>query len=65
MRLAGVTGLLLGLHGWGTVVRGTVAAVILGGLAAVLLLAAGRRRTSELAFGPAVVVGALIAVTLT
>lgn len=65
VRLAAVAGLLLGLHGWGTVVRGTLAAMILGGLAAVLLLAAGRRRTSELAFGPAIAVGALIAVTLT
>jgi len=65
VRLAGVAGLLLGLHGWDTVIRGTLAAFILGGLAAVLLLAAGRRRTSELAFGPAIAVGALIAVTLT
>jgi len=65
VRLAGVAGLLLGLHGWGTVVLGTVAAFILGGLAAVLLLAAGRGRTSELAFGPAIAIGALIAVTLT
>lgn len=65
VRLAAVAGLLLGLHGWGTVVRGTVATMILGGLAAIVLLAAGRRRTSELAFGPAIVVGALIAVTLT
>lgn len=33
VRLAGVAGLLLGLHGWGTVIRGTIAAVALGGLA--------------------------------
>ncbi len=65
VRLAGVAGLLLGLHGWGTVVRGTAAAFILGGLAAAVLLAAGRRRTSELAFGPAITLGALLAVTLT
>jgi len=65
VRLAGVAGLLLGLHGWDTVIRGTVAAFILGGLAAVLLLAAGRHRTSELAFGPVIAVGALIAVTVT
>jgi len=65
VRLAGVAGLLLGLHGWSAVVLGTVAAFILGGLAAVVLLAAGRGRTSELAFGPAIAIGALIAVTLT
>jgi len=29
VRLAGVAGLLLGLHGWGTVIRGTIAAVAL------------------------------------
>lgn len=64
VRLAGVAGLLLGLYGWGTVVRGTIAAIALGGLAAVLLLAAGRRRTSDLAFGPAIALGAIIAVSL-
>jgi len=64
VRLGGVAGLLLGVYGWSTVLRGTVAAIMLGGLAAIFLLAAGRRRTSDLAFGPAIVVGTLIAVTL-
>lgn len=64
VRLAGVAGLLLGVYGWSTVLRGTVAAIMLGGLAAIFLLAAGRRQTSDLAFGPAIVVGTLIAVTL-
>lgn len=62
MRLAGDAGLLLGLHGWGTVVRETLGAIVIGGLAAVVLLAAGRRRTSDLPFGPAIALGAIIAV---
>ncbi len=64
VRLAGVAGLLLGLHGWSTVLFGTFAAVVLGGLAAIALLATGRRYTSELAFGPAIVLGALLAVAV-
>ncbi len=64
VRLTGIAGLLLGLHGWSSVLRGTFTAVMIGGLAAVVLLAAGRRHTSDLAFGPAIVLGTLVALAI-
>ena len=64
VRLAGTAGLLLGVHGWSSVLRGTFAAFMIGGLAAVMLLAAGRRHTSDLAFGPAILLGTLVAVVM-
>lgn len=64
VRLAGIAGLLLGLHGWPSVLRGTFLAFMIGGLAAVMLVAAGRRHTSDLAFGPAIVLGTLVAVAI-
>lgn len=63
VRLAGIAGLLLGVHGWTSVLRGTFAAFMIGGLAARVLLA-GRRHTSDLAFGPAIVRGTLVAVVM-
>ena len=64
VRLAGVVGLLLGVHGWGAVWRGTFAAVVVGGVTGVVLLAAGRPRNADMAFGPAIVIGALLAVVV-
>ncbi len=64
VRLAGVVGLLLGVYGWGAVWRGTFAAVVVGGVTGVVLLAGGRPRNADMAFGPAIVIGALLAVVV-
>ncbi len=61
VKLAAVTGAALGWLGWPAVVTGTVAAFILAGFAAVILLIRGAGRTSHLAFGPAIIAGAAVA----
>jgi leader peptidase (prepilin peptidase)/N-methyltransferase len=63
VKLAGLLGLYLGWLGWSAVWVGTFAGFLLGGLVGVALLAtrkAGRR--SAIAFGPAMLGGALVAV---
>lgn len=64
VRLAGVAGLLLGTYGWDQVWRGTFAAVVVGGVSSIGLIAAGRPRTADMAYGPAIVIGAVLAVVL-
>ena len=62
VKLAGVLGLWLGWFGWSAVLAGPVAAFLLGGvLACVLLLARRAGRNSEFAFGPWMIVGAALA----
>jgi leader peptidase (prepilin peptidase) / N-methyltransferase len=62
VKLALVLGLLLGWVGWGPVVVSVAAAFVLGGLASVVLLALRRvSRQSSIAFGPAMIAGALVA----
>lgn len=59
VKLAGLLGLFLGWFGWTAVLAGVVATFLLGGLVAVLLLVFGRAsRSTALAFGPWLVVGA-------
>lgn len=65
VKLAGLTGLVLGLHGWSTVVAGTVAAFALAGVVGVALLARRRSRRDHLAFGPAMLAGAVVALAWT
>ena len=63
VKLAGVLGLLLGWLGWGPAVVSVLAAFVIGGLIAVLLLLAGRAsRSSHVAFGPSMILGAWVAV---
>lgn len=62
VKLAGVTGLMLGALGWGAVASGVVSAFVVGAIAAVWLLVRGASRTSHLAFGPAIIVGAAVAI---
>ena len=62
VKLAAVTGLLLGWLGWPAVVLGTVSAFLLAAVVAVVLLVRGAPRTSHLAFGPAIIAGAAVAV---
>ncbi len=63
VKLAGVVGLMLGWLGWGVVVVGAFLGFLLGGLAGVVLVLAGRaRRRSAIPFGPFMLLGALAAV---
>ena len=63
VKLAGVLGLFLGWLGGGRVIEATFLAFVLGGLAGLVLLLARRvTRTSHIAFGPAMLVGAWLAV---
>jgi len=62
VKLAGVLGLLLGWLGWGPAVVSVLAAFLIGGLIAVILLVLGRaNRSSHVAFGPSMILGAWVA----
>ena len=66
VKLAGVLGLILGFAGWPAVVIGLVAPHVINGTVAVGLLLTRRvGRRHPLPFGPALLAGALIAVTAT
>lgn len=61
VKLSGLLGLFLGWFGWHQVMLGTLAAFVLNGLIAIVVLAA--RRTglkSELPFGPSMIAGAAL-----
>ena len=59
VKLAGVLGMYLGAAGWAQLAVGTIAAFVLGGTVAVILLIAQRaRRTDGLPFGPWMLAGA-------
>ncbi len=62
VKLAGVIGLGLGALGWGEVVVGLFAGFLLGGIAAIALLATGARsRRDAIPFGPYLALGAIAA----
>jgi leader peptidase (prepilin peptidase)/N-methyltransferase len=62
VKLAGVLGLLLGWLGWGPVMVSVLGAFVSGGVLALVLLVAGRAgRSSHIAFGPSMIVGAWVA----
>lgn len=66
VQLAPTIGLLLGWFSVGHVVVATMAAFVLGGVGAVVLLATGRAgRRSAMAFGPFMCAGALVAIAWT
>ena len=63
VKLAGLVGLYLGWLGWSAVVVGVAAAFVVQAAVASVLLAAGRvGLRGELAFGPAMLVGAAVAI---
>ena len=63
VKLAPLLGLVLGWIGWGPASVGLAAAWLIGGLTAVILLAAGRTsRRQAIAFGPFLLTGYLIGV---
>ncbi|MEP7194662.1 MAG: prepilin peptidase [Actinomycetota bacterium] len=61
VKLAGVLGLLLGWLGWGQVMVSVLAAFLIGGVIAVILLLTRRaNRSSHIAFGPSMILGAWV-----
>jgi leader peptidase (prepilin peptidase)/N-methyltransferase len=63
VRLAGLLGMFLGYLGWGVFGVGAIAAPLTGGAVATLLLVTGKvTRKTKIAYGPALIAGALIAV---
>jgi leader peptidase (prepilin peptidase)/N-methyltransferase len=62
VKLAGVLGLLLGWLGWSPVVVSVLAAFVIGGVIALILLLVGKAsRSSHIAFGPSMILGAWLA----
>ncbi|GAA1733585.1 prepilin peptidase [Microcella frigidaquae] len=65
VKLAGVIGLVLGWVGWEALAVGALGAFLLGGLAALVLIAARRaRRTTGIPFGPWMLGGAWMGILL-
>jgi len=64
VRLAALIGLFLGWLGWGHVALGLFGGFLLGSIAGVAALMAGRSRKSALPFGPFMAAGALLTVWL-
>ncbi len=63
VKLAGVIGLFLGWVGWGHLVLGAFLGFLVGALAGIVLILTGRAtRRSHVPFGPAMLLGALVAV---
>lgn len=63
VKLAGVLGAALGWFGWGSLVVGSFAAFLLGGILSVFLLLAGKaKRGTGIPFGPWMILGAAIGV---
>ncbi len=65
IKLAGLTGLVLGWLGWSTLIAGAFAGFLLAGLISAVLLASRRiRRENPISFGPYLLGGALLAMLL-
>ena len=65
VKLAGLIGLHLGWLGWSELLVGSVAAFLLAGVFGVVLLATGRAgRSTAIAFGPWMILGAWAAILL-
>ena len=65
VKLLGLLGLLLGWAGWGVLMAGVFAGLLIGAVGSLLLIAAGRAgwRTA-IAFGPPLLAGAYVALAL-
>ncbi|MFI9202765.1 prepilin peptidase [Streptomyces sp. NPDC053048] len=59
VKLAPAIGALLGWHSWTSLWWGTIASFLIGGVCGAVLLATGRHRRAQVAFGPFVIIGAL------
>lgn len=63
VKLAAVIGLLLGWHGWQALAVGAASAFVLGALYALVLMALRRaQRSTRIAFGPWMIVGAVLGI---
>ena len=63
VKLAGVIGLVLGWHGWQALAVGAASAFVLGALYALALMAFRRAdRSTRIAFGPWMIIGAVLGV---
>ncbi|HWS50310.1 MAG TPA: A24 family peptidase [Microbacterium sp.] len=63
VKLAAVIGLVLGWHGWQALAVGAASAFVLGALYALILMALRRAdRSTRIAFGPWMIVGAVLGV---
>ncbi|OAN43164.1 prepilin peptidase [Microbacterium sp. H83] len=66
VKLAAVIGLVLGWHGWPALAVGAASAFVLGALYALALMALRRAdRTTRIAFGPWMIIGAVLGVVAT
>ncbi|HTN56193.1 MAG TPA: A24 family peptidase [Microbacterium sp.] len=66
VKLAAVIGLVLSRHGWATLVLGSAAAFLLGALFALTLMLLRRaNRSTRIAFGPWMILGAVLAIAAT
>lgn len=66
VKLAAVIGVVLGWHGWATLMVGAFAAFLLGSLYAIVLMVLRRAdRSTRIAFGPWMIIGAALAVVIT
>ncbi len=64
MKLAAVTGLIVGTLGWPSLAVTLGAAFAVAGITGVARLAAGASRTTHVAMGPAIILGGAVAITL-
>ncbi|MCA1308008.1 A24 family peptidase [Microbacterium esteraromaticum] len=65
VKLAAVIGLVLAWHGWQVLVLGAAAAFLLGALCAIVLMLLRRaNRHTRIAFGPWMIIGAVLAIGL-
>lgn len=63
VKLAAVIGLLLGWHGWQALAVGAASAFVLGALYALALMALRRaNRSTRIAFGPWMIIGAVLGI---
>ncbi|MFE7019463.1 prepilin peptidase [Microbacterium sp. NPDC057650] len=65
VKLAAVIGLVLGWHGWQALAIGAASAFVLGALYALVLMALRRAdRSTRIAFGPWMIVGAVLGIAI-
>ncbi|MGW8483392.1 prepilin peptidase [Microbacterium sp. NPDC055903] len=65
VKLAAVIGIVLAWHGWQAFLTGSAAAFILGAVYALVLMTLRRaKRTTRIAFGPWMIIGAVIGVVV-
>ncbi|MFB7252181.1 prepilin peptidase [Microbacterium sp. NPDC056234] len=65
VKLAAVIGIILGWHGWQPLIIGAAAAFVLGAVYALGLMALRRaQRSTRIAFGPWMIVGAVVGIAM-